>query len=104
VELDVDVDGGVAPLEDSVDLNAYRIVQEALTNIVKHAGASRAVVRVHRDRCGITVEVVDDGNGLRSDRSGFGLVGMYERVASCGGELSVDDAHPGVRVRAWFPA
>jgi signal transduction histidine kinase len=104
VELQMDVDGASTQLEDAIDLNAYRIVQEALTNVVKHASASRAVVRVQRDRRGLTIEVVDDGQGLRAGRDGFGLVGMRERVASCHGELSVDDAQPGVRVRAWFPA
>ncbi|MFE3637792.1 sensor histidine kinase [Streptomyces sp. NPDC059168] len=84
--------GTAAPLAPAVDLTAYRIVQEALTNVRKHAGADRArLILDHRpERLTITVE--DDGGGAQHHPSpagtGHGLIGMRERVATVGGRLS----------------
>jgi signal transduction histidine kinase len=94
-----------------VDLAAYRIVQEALTNVLKHAGRAKVDVRVRYELGAVHVEVVDYGRGAASDRgdangvaatgSGNGLVGMRERAALYDGEL---DAGPrpggGYRVAA----
>ena len=90
-----------------VDLAAYRIVQEALTNCLRHAGATRARVDVAYDAATVTVEVTDDGHGLGvgpHTSRGHGLVGMRERVAMYDGDLSLGDlAEGGFQVRAVLP-
>lgn len=77
----------------AVGIAAYRIIQEALTNVVRHAAASTARVRVGWTPIMLTVEVTDDGRGrehVGGLREGHGIVGMRERAESCGGMLSVD--------------
>jgi signal transduction histidine kinase len=84
-------------LPDAVDVTAYRIIQEALTNVVRHSAASRAQVTLTYDPSHVEVTVVDSGDNragppARRDQgalvsSGFGLAGIAERVASCGGNL-----------------
>jgi signal transduction histidine kinase len=104
------VEGTPSPLPAGVDLSAYRIVQEALTNVVKHAGPAQAQVTIgYRDR-DVTVEVTDDGRGaaaLAGDGrggTGHGLVGMRERVAAFGGDLETGPRPGGgFRVAARLP-
>jgi two-component system, NarL family, sensor histidine kinase DevS len=94
-------------LEPEVTTTIYRLVQEALTNATKHAGAERVTVEIVEEGPTVTVEVTDDGGGFeRADVSrGFGLVGMEERVALVGGTLVVDSKPGrGTRVRAELPA
>jgi signal transduction histidine kinase len=84
------IEGRRRPLPAGVDLSAYRIVQEALTNTLKHAGPAHAEVAVCYGREALELRVVDDGDGaLRpaAAGSGHGLVGMRERVALFGGQL-----------------
>ncbi|MEV7415881.1 sensor histidine kinase [Streptomyces sp. NPDC089919] len=100
------VDGPPRPLPPTTALTVFRIVQEALTNTRKHAGASRASVRLtyHHDR--VTVEARDDGAGAEKQpagRPGHGLVGMRERVALHGGTLTVGPTADGFAVRAELP-
>jgi signal transduction histidine kinase len=96
VDLDVDLsyEQGRRPTRLTAELEAalYRIVQEALTNIVKHGGAGRALVRLHEDETTIQLTVRDDGPGFdtRAKTSGFGLVGMRERVELLGGTLWIE--------------
>jgi signal transduction histidine kinase len=90
------VEGDPFPLPRAIDLSAYRIVQEGLTNALKHARASYAnvTVRYRPDEC--AVEVVDDGAGAAtSDGLGHGLVGIRERVRIYGGEMSARTAPAG---------
>jgi signal transduction histidine kinase len=92
--VELTVEGDCAGLPPALDLSAYRIVQEALTNAIKHAGRASAQVRVSRGGDAVTIDVVDDGGGVPPDETsngGHGLVGMRERVALFGGELR---AHP----------
>jgi signal transduction histidine kinase len=104
------VEGTPSPLPAGVDLSAYRIVQEALTNVVKHAGPAQAQVTIgYRDQ-DVTVEVTDDGRGaaaLAGDGrggTGHGLVGMRERVAAFGGDLETGPRPGGgFRVAARLP-
>jgi signal transduction histidine kinase len=93
-----------------IDLSAYRIVQEALTNVLKHAGAARAQVVIGYGDREITIEVTDDGRGatarVAADRAGtgHGLIGLRERVALFGGELEVGPRPgSGFRVAARLP-
>jgi signal transduction histidine kinase len=83
------VEGSPAALPQGVDLSAYRIVQEGLTNTLKHAGADRATVLVRYAPAQVEIEISDDGHGPPGgdDGRGHGLVGMGERVALYGGEL-----------------
>jgi signal transduction histidine kinase len=97
--------GDPRPVSDGVALSAYRVVQEALTNVVKHAGARSAEVRVRYLDNALEVEVTDDGRGHdQTKEGGFGLVGMRERVAVHGGELEAGPRRDaGYRVRASLP-
>jgi signal transduction histidine kinase len=84
------VDGDYAALPAAVELSAYRIVQEALTNVLKHAGPARAEVAVGCAAGAVTIEITDDGAGItaaEAQAGGSGLAGMRERVAVFGGEL-----------------
>jgi signal transduction histidine kinase len=93
-------------LPAGVDLAAFRIVQEALTNVVRHSGATRATVRLSRSPGELVVEVDDNGHGPLStiDGGGRGLAGMLERARALGGTLEAG-ARPGrgFRVRAMLP-
>lgn len=101
-------EGDLTALPAAVELSAYRIVQEALTNVRRHAGPVRRVeVRVERTEQGLVVEIDDDGRGASVQRCdpGFGLTGMRERVGVFGGRLEVGPrTGGGWRVRATFPA
>ena len=121
VEVRVVVQGEPRRLPPAVDLACYRVVQESLTNVVRHAGASRAEVTVSHHGGGVVVEVVDDGGGAgegsksafgrrpgdpdRQDRrSGQGIVGMRERARALGGTLEAGPRpQGGFRVKASLP-
>ena len=108
--VDVVVEGPARPLPPAVDAAAFRIVQESLTNVIRHAGATRATVAVrHREGC-IEIEVTDDGRGVvggsggADGGGGHGLAGMRERAALLGGELYAGTRRSGgYRVRARLP-
>jgi len=86
--VELSVEGDVGSLPPGVDLTAYRIVQEALTNTLKHAGLAHARVTIRRRDDGMELEVADDGAASgKGDGSGQGLIGMRERVALYGGAL-----------------
>jgi signal transduction histidine kinase len=104
------VNGTRPPLPAGVDLSAYRIIQEALTNVVKHAGSARAQVVIGYGDQDVRVEVTDDGRGVVTPFSdgragtGHGLIGMRERVAAFGGDLEVGPGPDGgFRVAARLP-
>ena len=99
------VDGEQRQLPVGIELSAYRIVQEALTNALKHAGNAHAKVRVHYAVDSLELEIVDDGAGAPSRApGGHGLVGMRERVALYGGRLDTGRAADGgFTVRALLP-
>jgi signal transduction histidine kinase len=122
------VEGHPSKLPPGVDLTAYRIVQEALTNTVKHSGAGEAAVTVRYEPGYVTVSVTDAGNGAAAQTlgrqarrtrpgssdgagagpaasGGFGLAGIAERVASCGGSLTAGPGDAGgFAVTARLPA
>jgi signal transduction histidine kinase len=111
IEVRLEVDGPARPLPPGVDLAAFRIVQEALTNVTRHAGPATATVRVTYGDDDLVVQVDDDGAGGPSPAvaapaagGGNGIRGMRERAAALGGRL---DAGPrpggGFRVRSWLP-
>jgi signal transduction histidine kinase len=90
------VEGEPLPLPRALDLSAYRIVQEGLTNVLKHAGASHAEVVIRHRPDALQLEVRDDGRGpAGGDGLGHGLVGIRERVKLYGGELTAGRANGG---------
>jgi signal transduction histidine kinase len=103
------VETGLAPLElaPAVQLTAYRLVQEALTNVAKHAQARHVQVRLAAAEGGALLVVEDDGRGFdpaQARRSAPGLVGMRHRVTADGGRLQLASAPGrGTRIEAWLP-
>ena len=101
------VSGAVRPLDGGIELSAYRIIQEALTNTMKHGGPGAAAsVGVHYAAAELTVEITDDGAGLNGSgrADGQGLAGMRARVAMLGGELTAGPRDgAGFRVHARLP-
>jgi len=94
----------------AIDQSAFRIVQEALTNVVKHSGAGTCQVIVGYEPDGLTVEITDPGgdarepHAARTDGTGHGILGMRERVSLCGGEFTAGPRHgQGFEVIAHFP-
>ena len=108
VEVQLSVQGTPRPLPVGVDLAAYRIVQEALTNVRRHASASQASVLLHYGDDEVRIEVCDDGVGMSGPAAdgatGHGLIGMRERVALYGGRLEAGSSGGrGFTVRAALP-
>jgi signal transduction histidine kinase len=106
LEVRTRVEGTPRPLSAGTDLAAYRIVQESLTNVTRHAGPARATVRIAYGTDDLTVQVDDDGKGPSPTNGGGGngIRGMRERVAALGGELAAGPrAGGGFRVLARLP-
>ena len=104
--VELNVEGTPRPLAAGVDLSAYRIVQEALTNTIKHAGPAKASIRLCYGEDALELVVSDDGRGSLGggNSRGHGIVGMQERVGVFGGELRVGNRPGGgFTVRATFP-
>ena len=106
--VEVQVAGEPIQVSPGVDLTAYRVIQEALTNTLKHAHGARATVTVQYEPRELIVEVLDNGvgaadNGTPVDGGGHGLVGMRERVALYGGKLEASERDGGFAVRARLP-
>ena len=105
LEVELELEGELGELPTGVDLSAYRIVQEALTNTLKHASAGHARVRLSRHVGELELEIADDGAGPgESPADGHGLIGMQERAALLGGGLEAGPGpNGGFVVRARFP-
>jgi signal transduction histidine kinase len=102
---DVDVQVNGADVPSAIGGAAYRIIQEALTNVLRHAGASSAHVRVRAIGAALDVEITDDGRADNAGAAaGLGLRGMAERATALGGRLNVGPRkHGGWRVHAVLP-
>jgi signal transduction histidine kinase len=98
----LEVTGQVRELPAGLDLVAYRIVQEALSNVRRHARATRVDVRLSYGADVFTIEVHDDGTGAEDLSPGHGLIGMRERAMLYGGRLETV-TFPGFTVRALLP-
>ena len=108
LSVDVRIEGEARSLPPTIDVSAYRIVQEALTNTLKHSAASRADVRLRYGPDELEVEVVDDGRAdgavATTGPGGLGLIGMRERAALHGGRLSAGPlADGGYHVKVTLP-
>ena len=101
-----EVSGDLSILPAAVEVAAYRIAQEAISNATKHACAQRITVRMTRTDNGLTVEIEDDGIGVAADTNpwGVGLASMTERATELGG-WSTNGHSPtgGTRIKAWLP-
>jgi len=98
--------GGEARLGEELETAVYRLVQEALTNVAKHAGAKHVRVAIGQADGKLLIEVQDDGAGFDPELAseGFGLAGMRERVSLAGGTLSIDSGERGTLVSVCLPA
>ncbi|MEU6000918.1 MULTISPECIES: sensor histidine kinase [unclassified Streptomyces] len=108
VAVELRVEGTPRQLAPGVELCAYRVVQEALTNVLKHARGAGAVVELRYQPHHVTVSVTDDGEGVITDRvatgSGHGLIGMRERAKLYGGTISIGPrSEGGFAVRLTLP-
>ncbi len=103
--IELDTQDGRPGLDAELETAVYRLVQEALTNVAKHARAGAVNVSVRREDGRIAIEVADDGHGFdtRSLTDGFGLAGMRERVVLAGGTLSIESGDGGTTVSATLP-
>jgi signal transduction histidine kinase len=94
-------------LPGPIETTIYRIAQEALTNVAKHADATTASLALHVEDAAVAIEVTDDGGGFDPEEviSGFGLVGMRERVELASGSLEITriDGRTVLRARVPFP-
>ncbi len=106
LDVELSVEGDAGPLAPGVDLTAFRLVQEGLTNALKHGGPSRARVTLRWSPDQLEVEIanrIDGAHRAALASGGHGLVGMRERVALCGGELRAGPVGRGFVVRARLP-
>jgi signal transduction histidine kinase len=104
VTVDVRWHGSREPLPADIDLSAFRIIQEAVTNVVRHAGTDRCQVSIDQQDGRLSIEVTDSGCGGDASGTGYGIVGMRERAALLGGDFSAGPRPGGgFRVSARLP-
>ncbi|WP_374278625.1 response regulator [Azonexus sp.] len=104
IACDFSADRDEYPLGPGASIAVFRLVQEALTNVARHAGAGRVTVRLDAADSGLRLTIADDGRGFdaAAPRKGFGLLGMNERVAALGGHLDIDGS-AGTRIVVTLP-
>jgi signal transduction histidine kinase len=88
VQAEVEWLGSREPLPADIDLSAFRIIQEAVTNVVRHAGTDRCLVWIDQQDGYLSIEVTDSGRGGSTTGTGYGITGMRERAALLGGDFS----------------
>jgi two-component system sensor histidine kinase UhpB len=111
VQIDASLDGDLDEVEEALGLAVFRVIQEGITNVSRHAHAQRVEIRVSRDRASpggphVVVSIADDGRGtdVRNMDSGLGLLGMRERIEMLGGTLSIEtQPGRGFNIRARIP-
>lgn len=104
LEASFEVDGALDALDHSAEHAVYRVVQEAISNVHRHAGARKLAVRVLERKRMLHVLVTDDGSGIPADvRAGVGLEGMRSRLKELGGRLTIVRGRPGTTVLASLP-
>jgi len=104
LEIVLHYDAALEQLDNKVAIHVYRIVQECLTNVVRHAQASKVNVSLALSSERVEINVVDNGIGGKTESHGFGVLGMRERVESLGGKFAFNsEKNKGVQVNAWMP-
>ncbi|GAB2675887.1 sensor histidine kinase [Aliiglaciecola aliphaticivorans] len=101
---DLEYDPSLEKLSGEVTIHVYRIVQECLTNVVRHANASKVKVLIFKDADQVKITVTDDGQGKQLNAAGFGLLGMRERAENLGGQFNIESIENyGVKVSVVMP-
>lgn len=95
LQIDLNYDSSLEKLSHDITIHVYRIVQECLTNVVKHANASEVAILVIKSGYKVLITVSDNGQGKQLDSSGFGLLGMRERAENLGGQFTLESAQNG---------
>jgi signal transduction histidine kinase len=104
VQVAVDWHGSREPLPADIDLSAFCIIQEAVTNVIRHAGTGQCQVRIDQQDGQLSIEVTDSGHGSAAAGTGYGITGMRERAALLGGDFSAGPRPGGgFRVAARLP-
>jgi len=113
IAVELDVPPSFERIDQDVETALFRVVQEALINVHRHAGSSRASIWMRRTDDGLTLEIEDCGRGMPADvlaqlptgggALGVGVAGMRERLQQLGGTLEVESGHHGTTVRAFVP-
>ncbi len=104
VQVEVEWLGSREPLPADIDLSAFRIIQEAITNVVRHAGTDRCLVWIDQQDGYLSIEVTDSGRGGSTTGTSYGITGMRERAALLGGDFSAGPRPGGgFRVAARLP-
>jgi signal transduction histidine kinase len=104
VKIEVDWRGSRGPLPPDIDLSAFRIIQEAVTNVVRHAGTGQCRVCIDQQDGQLSIEITDSGPGASPAGTGYGITGMRERALLLGGDLSAGPRPGGgFRVAARLP-
>ncbi|MDA0179811.1 sensor histidine kinase [Solirubrobacter phytolaccae] len=104
LDVQLAIEGDVRALSETAEMSAYRVVQESVTNVIRHAGADAVRIAVVYGSAVVTITVADDGRGGPSARTGSGIEGMRERVALVGGSLTAGTTNGhGWTVRATLP-
>ncbi len=104
VRVEVDWQGSREPLPADIDTSVFRIIQEAVTNVVQHAGTGQCQVRIDQQDGQLSIEVTDSGHGSAASGTGYGITGMRERAALLGGDFSAGSRPDGgFRVAARLP-
>jgi two-component system sensor histidine kinase UhpB len=102
VRLQLEVDADLPELSSDVELVLYRVAQEALTNVARHAGATLAHLRLSVSAAGVALSVSDDGRGGSIDE-GTGIRGMRERASLVGARLVIESAESGTELQLTVP-
>lgn len=106
LQVHLETDGDLESLSAEMATVAFRVVQEAVTNVIRHAYASHIWLQMQLSEVGFSIMIEDDGVGLPSERDmhGWGILGMQERAAAVGGKVEVSRRYPtGTRVQLWLP-
>ena len=113
IQVDLKVEGELGRLPQPVELALFRVIQESLSNIRRHSGANKALIRLARTNGRITLEVRDNGKGIppellsnsrnRKQVVGVGILGMRERLSQLGGSLEIDSNKSGTTVKVQVP-
>ena len=110
IQLEVSAKGRVRPLSETIEENLLRIAQEALTNVIKHSGATKATIDLDYGPQNVTLEIKDNGRGFEREKSAgpgeghFGLLGISERAKRLGGEVAItSELGRGTTIRVVVP-
>jgi signal transduction histidine kinase len=107
ISVKVDIDAKIGRQTSDIEIAAFRLVQEGLTNVHRHSGSRQAEIHVIRSEATLTVEVVDFGKGMNTtdltNQVGVGLLGMQERLRSLGGTLRLQSNEEGTKVTGIIP-